>query len=137
VEVGVTIHGEVDATLLGTGHPAVLHRHDAAPVHSNLLKRWLRHVEVLERWVAPAARTVGQGIVGRTQIGGCDRHRFSSNAPLRVGRCIAPDLEASTAAEAGIEEGSAQGCRVGAIARGVEVAITARTPCINEIISAK
>ncbi|MCO5575640.1 hypothetical protein L7F22_029442 [Adiantum nelumboides] len=129
VEVGVAVHGEVDAPGLGTGHPPVVHWHNAAPVAPNLLKRWLRHVEVLQWGIAPATSTVGQRVVGRTEIGGRHHHRGASNAPLWVCRSIALDLEASTAAQPGIEEGRAQGRRVCAVAGGVEVAIPARPPC--------
>ncbi|MCO5555039.1 hypothetical protein L7F22_008579 [Adiantum nelumboides] len=132
VEVGVAVHGEVDATLLGTGHPPVLHRHNAAAVHPDLLKGWLRHVEVVERRVAPAARIVGQRGVGRAEIGGRHHHRGPSDAPFGVGAGIASKLKASTAAEAPIEEHRAEGGRLCAIPRGVEVAITASAPCLVE-----
>ena len=105
VEVGVAVDGEADAALLGAGHAAVEHRHDAAAVHPDLLERRLRHVEVLARRVAPAAGVAGLGGVGRAEIGGGDHHAggAAANTPLGVRGGVALDLEAGAAAEAGVE----------------------------------
>ena len=131
VEVGVAVDGEADAALLGAGHAAVDHRHDAAAVHPDLLERRLGHVEVLPRRVAPAAGVAGLGGVGRAEVGGGDHHAggaaSAANAPLGVGGGVALDLEAGAAAESGVEERSAEGGGVSAIARAVEVSVAAGT----------
>ena len=129
VEVGVAVDGEADAALLGAGHAAVEHRHDAAAVHPDLLERRLRHVEVLPRRVAPAAGVAGLGGVGRAEVGGGDHHAggAAANAPLGVGGGVALDLEAGAAAESGVEERGAEGGGVSAIARAVEVSVAAGT----------
>ena len=128
VEVGVAIDGEADAALLGAGHTAVEHRHDAAAVDPDLLERRLSHVEVLPRRVAPAAGVAGLGGVGRAEIGGGDHDAAAAaNTPLGVGGHVALDLEAGAAAEAGVEERGAEGGGVGAVAGGVEVAVAAGT----------
>ena len=129
VEVGVAIDGEVDATGLGTGDTTVEDRDDATAVDADLLESRLRHVKVGERRVAPAAGIVGECIVGGAEVGGGDNDGGACMAPLGISSGIAPELEASTASEAGIEEHGAKGGSVGSIARGVKVAVATGTTC--------
>ncbi len=60
-EVGVAIDGEMHSSGFDTRYSAVQDGDDSCFVDCNLLVRGNRHVEVLERHVAPAAVVIRQG----------------------------------------------------------------------------
>ena len=57
---------------------------DSASIDANLFPSRLGHVKVLKRRVAPTSSIVGQGIVWRTEVGGCDSDGGFLLAPFRV-----------------------------------------------------
>jgi hypothetical protein len=81
--------------------PLITHRHDPAPVHSNLQKRRHGHIEMLERPVAPPAIVVGETGIGGTEICCCHRYRSARQAPLAP---LTYNLEASSTGQALVEE---------------------------------
>lgn len=93
-------------------------------VLGNLQESRLSQIEVLERGVAPATIVIREGKVGRAKVG-CRDHDGPWEAPPGV--VIAPHLVAWPAAQAVVEQGSAQSCSVGAIALAVQVAIPTST----------
>ena len=64
---------------------------DSASVNANLFPSGLSHVKVLKRRVAPTPGIVGQGIVGRTEVGGSDSDGGSLPPPLGVGLVVTHD----------------------------------------------
>jgi hypothetical protein len=124
LEVAVAADGDAAAAL--AGHPAVVDGHDAGLVHGDGLPRWLRHVEVAARRVAPAAVVAGERPVGRAQVGG--RHGdggCSGPAPHGLAR-VAGDGEAGAAHGAVVEQRGAQRRRPRAVPGVVQVAVPAR-----------
>jgi hypothetical protein len=73
-------------------------------VDCNLLVRGNRHVEVLERHVAPAAVVIRQGWVRRTEVSCCYSQSCAIYTPSRL---VALELKACPAAQAVVKEGSA------------------------------
>ena len=100
VEVGVPVDGEPYASSSPAGNPSVSNRHNSCSVLSNVLEYRLREIKVLKRRVAPASSVVGEGIVWRAEIGGCD-HNGAWQAPCRV--TSAPNLVARATAQAIVE----------------------------------
>ncbi|CAL9044048.1 unnamed protein product [Musa banksii] len=117
VEVGVTIDGFTPAE--GDGD-------DAGTVLRYLEKGRLGEVEMLQRRVAPAAVVVGEGVVGRTEVGGGDDDGSREAPPGVIG---APHLVARAAAEPIVEERGTEGRGVGPVPLAVEVAIATSPAC--------
>lgn len=81
---------------------------------------------MLERGIAPPAIVIGQSIVRRTEVGSGDGDG-GRNTPFGV--VVAPQLIASTAAQAIVEKGSAESCSVSPISLAVQVPIPTCTSC--------
>lgn len=106
--------------------PLVSHRHDPSLEHRNLLVCGHGHVEVLERQVAPPAIVVWETRIGGTEIGCCHRYGLARQAPFTTRTRY---LVAGAARQPLIEEGQAQGHRVGPVPRSVQVPVPTSTSC--------
>lgn len=93
---------------------------------SNLQESRLGHVKVLERRIAPPAVVVGQVIVRGAEVSGSDSDG-TGEAPFGV--IVAFHLITRPAAQAIVEQSSAECCSVSPIPLAVQITVPTCTPC--------
>jgi len=81
---------------------------------------------VLQGWVAPSTVVIGESVVWRAEVGGCD-HDSPWQTPLRI--VIALHFIAGSTAEAIVEKRSAQSSSVRSIALAVKITVPTRPAC--------
>lgn len=126
VEVLVAIDREANASILHAWHPSEENWDDASFPVCDAREHRLRQVEMPQGRVAPAAVVVGQSVVGRTEVGGRDRH-FGSAWEAMLG-AVAHDGIASSTLGTVVEKHAAQRCRLCAIALPIQVPVAASSP---------
>lgn len=80
----------------------------------------------MARRVAPSAIVVGEGVVGRAEVGGGDGYG-AGQTPLGV--VVAPHLVAGAAAQPAVEESSTQRCSACTIPLAIQVAVSTCSTC--------
>lgn len=105
--------------------PSVQNRDNACSVDGDALESRLRHVEVLQRVVAPAASVVGMRVVLGAEVGCGDLDRALAVETPSLG--VASDLKTGPTNEPVVEESGAQGCCVGPVSSVVEIPISTRS----------
>lgn len=100
--------------------PSVLNGNDVGRGLCDVQEGGLRHLEVLSRVIAPPAVVAGEAVVGGAEVGGGDHQ---GGAPVEAPKDVvdAPQLEATAAGAASLEQRAAHPDAVKPVARLAEL----------------
>lgn len=104
--------------------PSVRNRHNPSLVNGYTFENRLREIEMVERRIAPATSVIRESIVWRAEVSCSDDNGAWKTPLVFTSTC---NLIARAAAEATVEESSAQSCSVRSISLTVEISITTST----------